>query len=327
MEYKGDILAIGTYGLIYENKRKDYVDKVIPIYRDESVSTQIKAIKDEFYINKVLSDIKVDLHLYHRIDNTMRLTVDCPFVPCIRDGLIEIYQEGLGDKLAADIEKKNRRHRAMTDRAYIYTIEKVYNFFRDLVLPRNEMYVLISIYQLIEIYESLISLGINVGHHDLHVNNVSYNVSREGIYSTKIIDFGMSCYFDSHLEILSASGHDRDIPSLTSMQHAILDIVSIIMSCNQYIRSSFLLDLICIGDPPCLNSCRPGYSQEDFFNDFYTLGGKYSYRSIKICKIHETVRLDEIKQEIKNYLEKEYRVRWKGIDSDSISNSSSIIIV
>jgi serine/threonine protein kinase len=319
----GAPLGVGTYGFVYEvNDNSNEALKIIPVYdssyNEESPVKQSSNIQREYVIQERLSQLKFGLHLYHRDSRTMVLTEDQNITPKVITPLA-IYQmyQPLYDYLVNTLASRQKHRRPFLGVAYAFSTEKVSDF-GHVVRRYDRLLMLVSIYQTIEMYQGLIAqdLRINFGHHDLHHGNLAV-IDRDGIYSTRLIDFGFSCYRDGDQEFVSSTSHDREIPNMTLEQHAVVDVVQLIASCYQFTRSGFLWQLIC--ESGCLHSCYNGAPNSVIHDDFYILGGR-PYRAAKVCRIHETVTLDQLKARIREELSgPRHGVKW----IDKIDNESS----
>jgi serine/threonine protein kinase len=317
LERLGRPLGVGSYGFVYSARdNPNEALKIIPLYgfsyHKQFPAQQTGSIQREYTIQERLSQLKISLHIYHVDRRAMVLTEDQSVTPRIITPLTRYpLSKPLADLLTGTLVERQREPRPFLGEVFVFSTEKVSNF-RNVLEHYDRLRMIVSLYQTIEMYQGLIARGgrLNFGHHDLHKENLSV-VERDGVYSTRLIDFGFSCYSDGDQEFVSESSHDSDIPRMTSEQHAVIDVIELIASCYRQTKSVFLRRLIC--EPECLHSCRVDAPMTVIHDDFYLIGRR-PFRAVKVCRMHETVTLEELKTLIRAELSgPRHGVEW--IDS------------
>lgn len=289
------LINIGNYGFVFETYQPNVVCKIIPDVKRYNVN-----IVNEYTIQQKLSQISCKMHLYNKITNTMEFVENQSICPKIISQLdYNEFDQSIKKILKNYLYLYNKTD-SLGEHYYIYQQEKLDNVISSFIINSPKYYIYIIIYQLIELYQSLIEQNLfNFGHHDLHCDNVGY-ITNGNLFSIKIFDFGFACF--------DKIGQDFNHPKyqLTFKHHAILDIMHFIVSIYKLTDDYFLYKII----------NHHNYNLVDnIFNNFYGIvidhdNNRLPYRAISKYNIHNITDLEYIKQELKTHLKISYQIKW-----------------
>lgn len=293
----------GSYGLIFEiESDPTSIMKIIPIAHQKE-----KDIINEFLLHKKLEKIKTTIHKYNYSTNRMDQITNHVICSEVGDNIYTENMNILSNMKIKDCLKN-------TVRANDELGDKIFYFKQRMITPLlkninkyNNKYIIIAIYQIIEMYESLIKLSehtnINFGHHDLHIGNIAFDHTNQKYFSAKLLDFGMSCFSDGEFNKCN-----QDKLNLTMKQHASIDILHLLSSVYVYIKNNQIINFIIekMFDSLAVIKNRV---HDAIHNDFYQMK-PFNYLVVTQYEYHNKVDTNMIKNCLKSYLCSSYGIYW-----------------
>ena len=237
----------------------------------------------------------------------------------------EIYNQPISSTVKQTIDKLVKSQNKPGGRELGH---KYFYYYQELIKPlinltNNIQYILIAIYQIIEMYESLIAFGthvkVNFGHHDLHLGNIGFVYDENKIFSAKLLDFGMSYYHSQHFQ--KNNYDNKHLLQLTIEQRAAIDVLHMLASISIYVdkvSGSLIHSIVSKYSFLKVNQTRNHSSIHDDFSWFHP----NRYLAVTKYRYQDQVNFDELKSLLRHELTSKFNVKWTDIEHPTAPSPS-----